>query len=205
MRPSSLFCVRPPTLQHPYFCRKKTMGPNAKRFVEHALWEFSNQFTRNRKKDLTGAGLENRRNLIQSITSRVQGSGDDALQKAIFTFYEYGRIQDMKPSRVNYRSAGGEEMIERLKNWAGNKNRMQFVKGRYAEKFKGVSDARLLHEIAWGTLTKLRQRGKRRQRKWWNTGKERDINTFYNKMLAGYAEAVAADMKISIENGSTQR
>lgn len=173
------------------------MTPNE--FIAAELRDFSKRFVANRQSDIRRAKLLNTEELLQRLYAKVQTDP----QRGIFFMYvfaqNYGRWQDM---RRRYARVGGEEMVQGLEEWAEKEGVGNFTKkGKrdYPGIYKAQPPDRILNRIAWGIIRKYRDRNTAPKRGWWNRGKTRDIENFYDALLRGLSEAVAAETKNLIQ------
>lgn len=167
------------------------MTPNE--FLAAELRDFAKYFVANRQADIRRLKLLNTQELLQGLYAKVQA--DPA--RGIFFMYvfarNYGRWQDM---RRRYVQVGGEDMVQQLEAWAAREGIENFSKkGRrnYSAEYKGQPPERILNRIAWGIIRKYRDRNTARKRGWWNRGKTRDIENFYDTLLRGFAQSVAIE------------
>lgn len=161
------------------------MSPNET--ISIFLRDFAKEFVANRRADVVKRDLRNTDALLRSIHASVNAQPDRGVFFMVVFANAYGRWQDM---RRRYNKAGGKEMIDALKRWAILEGLDKFRKGRYAAKYAGQSDERVLGAIAWGLARKLKGSSGTRKRSWWNKGKTKDIEVFYDVLLRAYAESV---------------
>ena len=177
------------------------MATASQQFLDTALRQFAKEFIKNRTVDIIKTGLTNEKDLLNSLKAQVLNDPERGIYMMLVAFNNYGRIQDMAKRRVSYKDAGGAEMIEWLIEWVQKKGLEKFKKGKYAKQYEGKSDTRIAYMIAWGVLKNLKKNGKRKKRGWYNTGKERDINNFYDFVLRGYKEAIVYELKQQMNDG----
>jgi len=156
------------------------------------LRDFAREFVANRRADVVKQDLRNTEALLRSIKAIVNAQPDRGLYFMVVFANTYGRYQDM---RRRYSKAGGREMIEALKDWAAAEGIGKFQKGRYAGQRANDSTERILGAIAWGTARKLKASSGTKKRGWWNRGKTRDIENFYDVLLRAYTESIALELK----------
>lgn len=177
------------------------MASPSQQFLDTALRQFAKEFIKNRTVDIVRADLKNQGDLLNSLKAQVLNDPARGVYVMLVAFNQYGRIQDMARRRVNYKDAGGREMIEYLIEWIEKKGIEKFKRGKYGERYQGRSDERIANMIAWGIVKKLQVKGKRRKRGWYNTGKEKDLNNFLSYLLRGYGEAVQEELVKKMSNG----
>lgn len=151
---------------------------------------FAKEFLVNRARDIVQRGLVNSQDLIRSLDAKVTTEPARGLFLMVFFTRIYGRYQDM---RRRYNKVGGDEMVADLEKWAETEGLGKFTKKgkrNYPEMYKGQTPERIKNRIAWGIIRKYRDRGTAPKRGWYNRGKERDINTFYDVLLRVWREAV---------------
>lgn len=170
------------------------MTPNE--FIASQLRIFAKEFIQHRAKDIVARDLRNTEALLRSLYAKVQTQPDRGIFLMTVFFRSYGRYQDM---RRRYTHAGGKEMEQALEEWAAKEGVNKFVKGRYTGVYAGQPSERILNSVAWGIIRKLKNTGASKKRGWYNKGKNRDINVFYDVLLRGYSEAILAEAKTQIE------
>lgn len=173
------------------------MTPNE--FLAAELRDFARSFVANRQADIRKRDLLNTEQLLQGLYAKVQADP----QRGIYFMYvfarNYGRYQDM---RRRYVQVGGAEMVADLEAWAKKEGLGKFTqKGRrdYAGIYRAQTPERILNRIAWGIIRKYQNKATAPKRGWWNKGKTRDIENFYDSLLRGFAESVAIEAKSQIE------
>lgn len=169
-------------------------------FLDFAIREFSKEFIRNRATDIRRADVVNTEELLNSLYARVNSQPE----RIIFFMTVFLKTRGRYPEiRRRYTKAGGEEMIQELEEWATTEGIEKFRRGRYGRKYADMSDAEVASAVAWGIVKRMKRTGTARRKSWWNKGKTRDIENFYDYILRGFAEATLADAKTNIENGNT--
>lgn len=155
--------------------------------------QLAREFLVNRARDITRQGLLNTEELIRSLDAKTIVEPEQSRFAMIFFARIYGRWQDM---RRRYTRVGGQEMIEDLEAWVEKEGVGKFTKkGRknYDGIYRNKPKERVINRIAWGIIRKYREKGTAPKRGWYNRGKERDINTFYDLLLRVWREAVLED------------
>lgn len=167
-------------------------------YIAAELRQFAVEFIRNRKRDVIARDLKNTEALLRSLYAKVQTQPERGIFFMTVFFRDYGRYQDI---RRRYSKAGGAEMEQLLEEWAAKEGVEKFRKGRYAGLYAGQPTPRILNAIAWGVIRKLKTTGASKKRGWWNKGKIRDIETFYDLLLRGYTEAILLEAKNTVQDG----
>jgi hypothetical protein len=157
-----------------------------------ALRDFAKEFVANRKSDVLKRNLRNTDGLLESLYAKVNADPKRGIFLMNAFANTYGRYHDM---RRLYSNVGGPEMLAALKMWADKEGLGNFNKGKYSAKNAGLPPEQIREAIAWGTIRKLRTQPGTRKRSWWNKGKTRDIEVFYDHLLRVYQEAIAAELK----------
>lgn len=168
-------------------------------FLSAELRDFALRFVRNRQADIRKRGLTNSEDLANRIYAKVNAPAGAATIFMVTIARNYGRLQDM---RRRYTKAGGPDMIAAIEDWVKREGIAAFSKdGKrdYQYAYKNQLPERVINRIAWGIVTKYRQRGTAPKRSWWNRGKTADIAQFYAELLRGYAQSVAIQAKKTIE------
>lgn len=91
-------------------------------------------------------------------------------------------------------------MVEILKDWAEKEGIGKFTKKNYKDFptiYRGQPNERILNRIAWGIIRKYKDKGTATKRSWYNKGKERDVNYYYDLLIRIWGEAVALERKDS--------
>jgi len=161
--------------------------------------QFAREFVQNRAKDIRARGLLNSEDLLRSLYAKVTSEPQAGRFLMLVFAKTYGRYQDM---RRQYTKAGGEEMIRLLEEWVEKEGVQKFQKGKYAARLSTLSPQQVKNAVAWGIARKLTRSQGTRKRSWWNKGKTRDIENFYDVLRRLAQEAVAAELKHSIQHGS---
>jgi hypothetical protein len=154
--------------------------------------QFAKEFIRNRARDIVKRDLRNTEGLLRSLYAKVTTEPEAAVFFMRVYAKTYGRYQDM--SRT-YTKAGGDEMIQSLEQWVGKEGIAKFKKGRYGEQFQDKTPQQIQNAVAWGIVQKLKQIPRTRKRGWWNAGKTRDIENFYDVLVKLMQESIAREMK----------
>jgi hypothetical protein len=169
-------------------------------FVQQALdrWIrlFAKEFVDNRQRDILNRGLINTENLRNSMYAKVHSDTQRDIYFTTIHFPTYGRFQDMNR---RYVKAGGPEMVTNIEAWAAKEGAAKFRKGEYAEKYKGYTDQEVNRAVAWGIIKKLPTLDRTRKRSWWNKGKTKDIEVYYDLLLRMYTEGASADAVQTLE------
>ena len=163
------------------------------------LRAFTLDFVTNRKRDIVKADVVNTSALLNSVYGKNHVDVERNIYMSTIFLKSYGRYTDM---RMRYTRAGGEEMIEDLKDWAkteGTSKFRQHTAIRKAGKNRPISDERVAEIVAWGIVRRLKNKGTNRRKSWWNKGKTRDIENFYDTLLLRWPEAVAKESAEKIE------
>lgn len=157
--------------------------------------DFAKEFIRNRARDIRKRDLLNTQQLLNSLYARVTTEPEAGVFLMVVFMKTYGRYQDMSRQ---YTKAGGNEMIEALEAWVGKEGVGKFKKGKYAARLSQLDDQQVKNAVAWGIVRKLKSTARTRKRAWYNKGKERDINDFYDVLLRLAQDAVARELKQDI-------
>lgn len=163
--------------------------------VDYWFRQFAREFVANRQRDVAKRDLQNSDFLMQSLYAKVNSQPDRGLFFMTFFAANYGRYQDM---RRRYVQVGGQDMEQALEEWAAQEGADKFRKGKYAGIYGKMPSQRMLNRIAWGIMNKYRQKSPRK-RSWYNKGKTKDIENFYDLLLRVYRDAVLAEMKQSVQ------
>jgi hypothetical protein len=178
-------------------------GPYLSDFLSGQLRIFAKEFVRNRRYDILKLGgdkLINKSELLKSIDGKTTINEAEGLWMMRVWFNPSGRYQDMKRQYDGH--AGGTDMIKELEEWAKKEGVEKFKKGKFVAKYAKMNDQAIFNQIAWGIVKKLNRTQKTQSIKWYNKGKTKDINNFYEiVVLRGISDAIAADAKNIIENG----
>ena len=161
--------------------------------------QFAQEFVRNRAKDIRARGLLNTEDLLRSLYAKVTSEPEAGRFLMLVFAKTYGRYQDM---RRQYTKAGGEEMIRMLEEWVGKEGVEKFKKGNYAARLSDLSPQQVKNAVAWGIARKLTRVPGTRKRSWWNKGKTRDIENFYDVLIRLAQESVADELKNDLQHGS---
>lgn len=175
------------------------MTPTPNEVIASWLHQLAREFLTNRARDIVRQKLLNTQDLIRSLDAKVIVEPQRSLFVMVFFSRIYGRWQDM---RRRYTRVGGEEMIKDLEAWVEKEGIGKFTrrgKRDYPKMYEGMPRERVLNRIAWGIIRKYRDRGTAPKRGWYNRGKERDINTYYDLLLRIWREAVLAQQKKALE------
>lgn len=173
------------------------MTPNE--FIAAELRDFAKYFVFNRQQDIRRLKLLNTQELLERLYAKVQTDPQRGIYFMTVFARNYGRWQDM---RRRYVQVGGDDMVKELEAWAAREGVDKFTKkGRrnYSGIYKGQPPERILNRIAWGIIRKYRDRNTAPKRGWWNRGKTRDIENFYDTLLRGISESVAQEAANIIE------
>jgi len=157
--------------------------------------QFAQEFVRNRAKDIRARLLTNTEDLLRSLYAKVNSDPANGRFLMLVFAKTYGRYQDM---RRQYTKAGGEEMIKMLEDWVGTEGVQKFKKGKYAERLSQLTPQQVKNAVAWGIARKLTKVPATRKRVWWNKGKTKDIEEFYDVLIRISRDAVAAELKNAI-------
>lgn len=160
--------------------------------LDHWLRVFAKEFIQNRTKDILKRDIRNTDALLRSLQARVINEPEQGVFVMLVFAKTYGRYQDM---RRTYTKAGGDEMIQLLEEWVGKEGVAKFRRGRYAQRFAGLTDQQVANRVAWGITQKLKRIPGTKKRGWWNRGKTRDIENFYDLILRVAQEAIVHEMK----------
>ncbi len=160
--------------------------------IDYWLRVFAREFVAHRAADIIKADLRNTDTLLASLYSKVNSQPDRGIFLMTFFAAGYGRFQDM---RRRYTHPGGPEMEQALEEWVSKEGLGKFLKGRYVGLYTKKTPERVINRIAWGILRKYKEKGTARKRGWYNRGKTRDIEVFYDLLLKAYSEAVMLEMK----------
>ena len=160
--------------------------------IAFAIKDFAKEFVRNRHADVVKQDLRNTEALLNSLAAKVNADPARGIFLMNVFFNTYGRWQDM--SRL-YTNAGGAEMLESLKAWADREGLGKFSKKQYAAKYASMPQEQIRESIAWGILRKLKTAPRTKKRGWWNKGKTRDIEFFYDHLLRVYRDAIQYELK----------
>lgn len=159
--------------------------------VDHWFRQFAREFVASRQRDVLKADLQNTEFLLQSLYAKVISEPQRGLFLMTFFAANYGRYQDM---RRRYGKVGGSDMEQALEEWAANEGADKFRKGKYTGIYGKMPTQRMLNRIAWGIINKYRLKSPRK-RGWYNRGKTRDIEDFYDLLLRVWRDAVLAETK----------
>lgn len=157
--------------------------------------QFAQEFVRNRARDIRDRKLINTEDLLRSLYAKVNSDPANGRFLMLVFFKTYGRYQDM--SRV-YTKAGGEEMIQLLEDWVGKEGVEKFKKGKYAARLSNKTTRQVKNAVAWGIVNKLKTQPRTRKRSWWNKGKTKDIENFYDVLIRLCQDAVASELKTAL-------
>jgi hypothetical protein len=157
--------------------------------------QFAQEFVRNRARDIRDRQLLNTEDLLRSLYAKVNSDPANGRFLILVFFKTYGRYQDM--SRV-YTKAGGQEMIQLLEDWVGKEGVEKFKKGKYAARLSNKTPQQVKNAVAWGIVNKLKNQPRTRKRAWWNKGKTKDIENFYDVLIRLCQEAVASELKTAL-------
>ena len=157
--------------------------------------QFAQEFVRNRANDIRARLLTNTEDLLRSLYAKVNSDPANGRFLMLVFAKTYGRYQDM---RRQYTKAGGEEMIKMLEEWVGTEGVEKFKKGKYSERLSKLTPQQVKNAVAWGIARKLTKVPATRKRVWWNKGKTKDIEEFYDVLIRISRDAVAAELKNAI-------
>jgi len=157
--------------------------------------QFAQEFVRNRARDIRDRQLLNTEDLLRSLYAKVNSDPANGRFLILVFCKTYGRYQDM--SRV-YTKAGGQEMIQLLEDWVGKEGVEKFKKGKYAARLSNKTPQQVKNAVAWGIVNKLKNQPRTRKRAWWNKGKTKDIENFYDVLIRLCQEAVASELKTAL-------
>lgn len=163
--------------------------------IDFFFRQFAREFIQHRAADILKRDLRNTDSLLNSLYAKVITEPDNAVFLMLVFAKTYGRYQDM---RRRYTKAGGEEMIKALEDWVGKEGVNKFRKGKYAPRLATMTDQQVKNAVAWGISRKLKRIPGTRKRGWWNRGKTRDIENFYDVLLRLCQDSVAAELKSAI-------
>lgn len=166
------------------------------KFIEPWLRQFAQEFVRNRVRDIYKRELVNTDALARSVSAKVNADASRGIFYMLVYANTYGRYQDM---RRRYNKIGGEQMVEDLEAWVEQEGVAKFMKGQYSGVYKKMTKSQVLNSIAWGTIRKTGKRGTTRKRSWWNKGKTRDIENFYDVVLKLMKEEVPKQIAQSVK------
>lgn len=169
------------------------MTPNE--VIDGWFRQFAREFVAHRQRDVLQRELENSEFLLRSLYAKVNSQPDRGLFLMTFFAANYGRYQDM---RRRYTRVGGEDMEQALEEWAAREGSDKFRKGKYAGVYSKMPSQRVLNRIAWGIMNKYRIKSPRK-RGWYNKGKTKDIENFYDLLLRVWRDAVLDEMKHSAQ------
>lgn len=157
--------------------------------------DFAREFIRNRANDIRARNLTNTNALLNSLYAKVLNEPSQGVFLVLIFARTYGRYQDM---RRKYTKAGGDEMIKSLEEWVGAEGVEKFKRGKYAERLRDLPPQKVQNAVAWGIARKLTRVPGTRKRSWWNKGKTRDIENFYDTLLRLCQDAVAQELKTTL-------
>jgi hypothetical protein len=163
--------------------------------IDFFFRQFAQEFVRNRARDIRDKGLLNSEDLLRSLYAKVNSDPANGRFLMLVFVKTYGRYQDM---RRQYTKAGGEEMIKMLEEWVGKEGVDKFKKGKYAERLSNKTPQQVKNAVAWGIARKLTRSTGTRKRSWWNKGKTKDIENFYDVLVRIIRESVAEEIKTAI-------
>lgn len=173
------------------------MTPNE--FIAAEIRDFAKYFVANRQQDIRKAKLINTEELLERLYAKVQADPQRGIYFMWVFARNYGRWQDM---RRRYVQVGGDEMVKDLEVWAekeGVGNFQKKGKRNYPGIYAKQPPKRILNRIAWGIIRKYKDRNTAPKRGWWNRGKTRDIENFYDTLLRGFAESVTIEAARQME------
>lgn len=160
--------------------------------IDFFFRQWAQEFVNNRKKDIVARDLRNTDSLLRSLYVKVTTEPEAGVFFLRVYAKTYGRYQDM--SR-RYAKAGGNEMIESLKQWVEQEGESKFKRGKYASIMKDYTPQQVQNAVAWGIVKQLPKRQGTRKRGWWNRGKTRDIENFYDLLLRLMQEGAAGEIQ----------
>ncbi len=163
--------------------------------IDDFFRDFAREFIRNRARDIRDRGLLNTNALLNSLYAKVINEPSKGVFLMLVFARTYGRYQDM---RRKYTKAGGDELIKSLEEWVGKEGIEKFKRGKYAARLSDLPPQKVQNAVAWGIARKLTRVPGTRKRSWWNKGKTRDIENFYDTLLRLCQEAVAKEIKNTI-------
>lgn len=174
------------------------MAPTPNQVIASWIRQLAREFLVNRARDITNRGLINSQELIRSLDAKTIIEPQRSLFVMVFFARVYGRYQDM---RRRYTRVGGSQMVEELEAWAEKEGLSNFTgsgKRNYPKLYQGMPKERVLNRIAWGIIRKYQKKGTAPKRGWYNRGKERDINTFYDVLLRVWRDAVLEQQRQAV-------
>jgi len=153
---------------------------------------WAQEFVNNRKRDIVKRDLRNTESLLKSLYAKVTTEPEAGVFFMRVYAKTYGRYQDMSRK---YSKAGGKEMIDMLKEWVEKEGEAKFKRGKYAASMKNYTPQQVQNAVAWGIVKKLPKSQGTRKRGWWNRGKTRDIENFYDLLLRLMQGGVTGELK----------
>lgn len=174
------------------------MAPTPNEVIASWIRQLAREFLVNRARDIVQRGLINSQELIRSLDSKTIIEPQRSLFVMVFFARVYGRYQDM---RRRYTRVGGRQMVEDIEAWAEKEGLAKFTgrgKRNYPKLYQGMPRERVLNRIAWGIIRKYKERGTAPKRSWYNKGKERDIDVFYDLLLRVWRDAVLEQQRKAI-------
>jgi hypothetical protein len=162
--------------------------------IKETVTEWSIQFIANRRlaasklPDLTGQGKA-------SFDREVQLQASNDLAIILFEFEDHLRYFDMR--KLRWRKQPPIDVIE------------DFIKKKgvssFTEKFRQIngylpkSNTKLINKIAWGISISFQRKGwATKRKKWYNRGKEADINSLLTRLMDNLSQEALSGLKKSI-------
>lgn len=160
--------------------------------IDGWIRQFAKEFVQNRARDILKRDLRNTDALLRSLYAKVANEPDKGVFIMLVFAQSYGRYQDMSRK---YTRAGGDEMVALLEEWVGKEGIARFQRGRYAQMYANMTPQQIKNAVAWGIVKKLKRIPATKKRGWWNKGKTRDIEIFYDVLIRVVQETIVDEMK----------
>lgn len=192
---SGLSCVLPPERN---YLQLRTMAKfsTEQEFVNHVLTQFAKALIASRIRQVRSQKAIASKELLQSYAYEIRKATINQTALAMIAFEDQGRFLDMR--RINRKRE--YIPVEEIKKWI-----REVGLGSFKNLPKGASGPltgkRLLNALAWGIVTKIKQRGRfKKARRPLQKGTEALILELIDELREGYLDRTVDEIKESLTN-----